>query len=378
MNHFKFEVTKLDGGSDARLGRIQTPHGSIETPVFMPVGTRASVRGMTPEELVDVGSQIVLANAYHLYLRPGHELIAEAGGLHRFMHWDRPILTDSGGYQIFSLSSTARILADGVEFRAVIDGSKHFFTPELAIQVQEALGADIIMPLDHCPPYTKDRKLVTEAVSRTTDWARRSKSAQARADQALFGIVQGGVFPDLRRRSLEELVALDFPGYALGGLSVGEPTEESLAVLAGVAPALPPGKPRYLMGVGSVAEIWQAIALGVDMFDSVFPTRVARNGTALTSTGKLNIKNQRYERDFGPIDPNCGCYCCRHYTRGYIRHLYQAGELLPLRLLTWHNLTFTIEAVAQARRSIEAGDYKTRLDKFLADTENTKLDGDGN
>jgi queuine tRNA-ribosyltransferase len=369
MTTFKFEITKVDGGTDARLGRIETAHGSIETPVFMPVGTRASVRGMTPEELVEVGSEIILANAYHLYLRPGHDLVAEAGGLHRFMHWDRPILTDSGGYQIFSLSSTARMSADGVEFRSVIDGSKHFFTPELAIQVQQALGADIIMPLDHCPPYTKDRKLVTEAVDRTTDWARRCKAAHNRDDQALFGIIQGGVFPDLRRRSLEELTALDFPGYALGGLSVGEPTEESLAVLAGVTPALPPAKPRYLMGVGSVAEIWQAIALGVDMFDSVFPTRVARNGTALTSAGKLNIKNRQYERDFGPIDADCRCYCCRHYSRSYIRHLYQAGEILPLRLLTWHNLTFTIAAVREARRAIAAGEYKSRLDRLLADSE---------
>lgn len=368
---FKFEVTKSDAKTAARLGRITTPHGVIDTPVFMPVGTRAAVRAMTPEELVELGAEIVLANAYHLYLRPGHELVAAAGGLHKFMHWDRPILTDSGGFQIFSLSSIMRITPDGVEFRALIDGSKHFFTPELAIKVQEDLGADIIMPLDQCTPYPSDRQFVAEAVTLTSAWAKRCRAAHKRENQALFGIIQGGVYPDLRLRSLEELLALDFPGYAFGGLSVGEPAEEALSVLEAVAPHVPPEKPRYLMGVGSVVDIVSAIAHGVDMFDSVFPTRVARNGTAFTSAGRVNIRNRQYERDMGPIDSQCSCYCCANYSRSYIRHLYMAGEILPLRLLSWHNLYFTIRAVKAARQAIEDGDYRAWLDRFIADSEKT-------
>jgi queuine tRNA-ribosyltransferase len=363
---FKFEVTQMDTKTAARLGRITTPHGVVDTPVFMPVGTRASVRGMTPEELVEIGAEIILSNAYHLYLRPGHELVAEAGGLHKFMHWDRPVLTDSGGYQIFSLSPIMRLSPDGVEFRALIDGSKHFLTPELVVKVQEDLGADIIMPLDHCAPYPSDRRFVAEAVATTTAWARRSRAAHRREDQALFGIVQGGVYSDLRLRSLEELLALDFPGYAFGGLSVGEPAEEALEVLAAVTPSVPADKPRYLMGVGSVADIVAAVAQGIDMFDSVFPTRVARNGTAFTSNGRVNIRNRQYERDMGPIDENCACYCCSNYSRSYIRHLYMAGELLPLRLLTWHNLFFTISTVREVRKAIAGGDYKGWLGRFLA------------
>ncbi|MDP1807920.1 MAG: tRNA guanosine(34) transglycosylase Tgt [Actinomycetota bacterium] len=372
---FKFEVIKTDPNTAARLGRITTPHGVIDTPVFMPVGTRASVRAMTPEELVDLGAEIVLANAYHLYLRPGHKLVSVAGGLHKFMHWDRPILTDSGGYQIFSLSPIMRITPDGVEFRALIDGSKHFFTPELAIKVQEDLGADIIMSLDQCTPYPSDHQFVARAVALTSAWAKRCRAAHKREDQALFGIIQGGVYPDLRLRSLEDLLALDFPGYAFGGLSVGESAEEALSILAAVTPNIPPEKPRYLMGVGSVVDIICAIEQGVDMFDSVFPTRVARNGTALTSSGRVNIRNRRYERDMGPIDSRCSCYCCANYSRSYIRHLYMAGEILPLRLLSWHNLSFTIQAVGSARQAIERGDYRDWLDRFIADLE--KTDGKG-
>lgn len=351
------------------MGKATTVHGSFDTPVFMPVGTRASVRAMTPEELVTLGAEIVLANAYHLYLRPGHDLVAEAGGLHAFMHWDRPILTDSGGYQIFSLSHIMRIEAGGVEFRAPLDGSKHFFTPELAIAVQEALGADIIMPLDHCAPYPADRAFVAEAVQTTTAWAKRCRAAQRRENQALFGIIQGGFYDDLRRQSYEELLALDFPGYALGGLSVGEPPEETLKVLEGLQPVLPADKPRYLMGVGSVAEIIRSIEKGIDMFDSVFPTRVARNGTALTAKGRVNIRNNQYERDMRPIDPDCACYACCNFSRAYIRHLYMAGEILPLRLLSWHNLFFTIDAVKQARRAIADGNYRAWSDSFLAGME---------
>jgi len=325
---------------------------------------------MTPEELVEIGSEIILSNAYHLYLRPGHELVAEAGGLHKFMHWDRPILTDSGGYQIFSLSQTMRLSQEGVEFRALIDGSKHFLTPELVVKVQEDLGADIIMPLDHCAPYPSDHSFVAEAVATTSAWARRCRDAHRREDQALFGIVQGGVYEDLRRRSLEELLELDFPGYAFGGLSVGEPAEEALAVLSAVTPFVPADKPRYLMGVGSVIDIVAAIGQGIDMFDSVFPTRVARNGTAFTSAGRVNIRNKQYERDMRPIDERCSCYCCSNYSRSYIRHLYMAGEILPLRLLSWHNLFYTISVVKQARQAIAAGDYRSWLDRFIAEAGN--------
>jgi queuine tRNA-ribosyltransferase len=365
MMEFKFKLEKTDTQTRARRGRVITTHGDFETPVFMPVGTRGSVRAMTPEELSEIGAEIVLANAYHLYLRPGHDLVAEAGDLHAFMHWDRPILTDSGGYQVFSLGGGTRLFPDGVEFRSPVDGAKHFFTPELAVRVQEALGADIIMPLDHCPPYTDDKNLVSEAVKTTTAWAKRSRAAKNRSDQALFGIIQGGVFTDLRRQSAEEVTALDFPGYAVGGLSVGEPLDQGIEILSETTPLLPADRPRYLMGVGSVAEILKGISVGIDMFDSVFPTRVARNGLALTSIGRLNIRNNRFSRDLTPLDPNCSCYTCRYYSRAYIRHLYMCGEILPLRLLTWHNLAFTVDAVRQAREAIDNGCYPVWVDKFL-------------
>ena len=363
---FKFSLLKNDSETSARLGQISTAHGLIDTPVFMPVGTRATVRTMTPEELKEVRAEIILSNAYHLYLRPGAEIVEKAGGLHKFMHWDRPILTDSGGFQIFSLSSIMRVEADGVEFRSPLDGSKHFFTPELAIDVQEKLGADIIMPLDHCVSYPSDREAVAKAVDLTTAWARRCQEAHTRDDQALFGIVQGGVYPELRKKSAEELSALDFPGYALGGLSVGEPIDLANEMISHTTQSLPVEKPRYLMGVGSVAEIGVAISHGIDMFDSVFPTRVARNGTAFTSAGPVNIRNKKYEDDFQPIDANCNCYCCTNYSRSYIRHLYMAGEILPLRLLTQHNLTFTINAVLSARDAISQGTFQGWLDNILA------------
>ncbi len=366
MNGFKFELLKTDKKSKARLGRMITAHGVVDTPVFMPVGTRASVRTMTPEELVDLGAEIILANAYHLYLRPGHNLIAEAGGLHKFMHWDRPILTDSGGFQIFSLNSIMKINPDGVEFRAPLDGSKHFFTPELAIDVQEKLGADIIMPLDHCVAYSSERQVVAEAVDLTTSWARRCLAAHNNKSQALFGIVQGGVHADLRKRSADALTEMDFSGYALGGLSVGEPAREAIDIISGATALLPDSKPRYLMGVGSVAEIAAAIGQGIDMFDSVFPTRVARNGTAFISGGRVNIKNQQYERDQKPIDSDCGCYCCENYSRSYIRHLYMAGEILALRLMTWHNLAFTINVVKEARQAVSEDRFGSWLENILA------------
>ncbi len=366
MKEFKFELLKTDRKTQARLGRMTTAHGVVDTPVFMPVGTRASVRTMTPEELVDLGVEIILANAYHLYLRPGHNLIEEAGGLHKFMHWDAPILTDSGGFQIFSLSSIMRINPDGVEFRAPHDGSKHFFTPELAIDVQEKLGADIIMPLDHCVAYPSDRQVVADAVDLTTAWARRCLAAHTKKSQALFGIVQGGIHADLRKRSAEALTDLDFSGYALGGLSVGEPARDAIEVISGTIALLPASKPRYLMGVGSVVEIAIAIGQGVDMFDSVFPTRVARNGTAFTTGGRVNIRNQKYEKDQQPIDGDCSCYCCANYSRGYIRHLYMVGEILALRLMTCHNLAFTINVIREARQAVSEDRFQGWLDNILA------------
>lgn len=361
---FSFELTKTDDRTMARRGRVTTAHGVFETPVFMPVGTRASVRAMTPEELESLGAEIILANAYHLYLRPGHDLVAEAGGVHKMMNWRGPLLTDSGGFQVFSMGKDMKLFPDGVEFRSRLDGDKHFYTPELAVEVQEALGSDIIMPLDHCPPYTDDKELVERAVETTTVWAERSLKASVREDQALFGIVQGGIFNDLRRRSAEQLTALDFSGYSIGGLSVGEPLDRGLEVLGETTPLLPADKPRYLMGVGSVAEIVKAVAAGVDMFDSVFPTRVARNGLALTSHGRLNIRNSRHTRELGPLDEKCSCYACQNYSRAYIRYLYMSGEILPLRLLTWHNLAFTINVVRQARAAIDAGDFRGWLDSF--------------
>ncbi len=361
-----FDITATDGRTAARRGRVTTSHGVFETPVFMPVGTRGSVRGMTPEEVSEVGAEIILANAYHLYLRPGQRLVEKAGGLHEFMNWPGPILTDSGGFQVFSLGDATRLFSDGVEFRSMVDGAKHFYTPELALRVQEALGSDIAMPLDHCPPYTDDRELVAKAVETTTRWLRQTVDVKKREDQALFGIVQGGVFADLRRESAAQITALDLPGYAIGGLSVGEPLDIGLESLAQTVPLLPPERPRYLMGVGSVLEIVKSVGLGVDMFDSVFPTRVARNGTALTSVGRLNIRNSRFSDDLGPLDPDCGCYTCRRYSRAYIRHLYMCKEILPLRLLSGHNLAFTIDCVAQARRAIEESRYDEWLDSFSA------------
>lgn len=366
----EFEVLKQDSRTGARLGRLTTPHGEVSTPVFMPVGTRATIKTMTPEELETIGVEMVLANAYHLYLRPGADLIAEAGGIHRFMHWDRPILTDSGGYQIFSLSPIVQIDEEAVEWRSILDGSKHRFTPELAMAVQEKIGADIAMVLDQCTPYPAEKAFVQQAVERTTAWARRCRQAHRRPDQALFGIVQGGVYPDLRRRSVEELLPLDFPGYAIGGLSVGEPHERAYEILGQVMPLLPPDRPRYLMGVGRVDSLVRAVDLGIDMFDSALPTRVARNGTAFTSAGRVNIRNQQYARDMRPLDESCSCYTCRHYTRSYIRHLYVAGEILPLRLLTWHNLFFTVGVVESVRQAIAGDRFSAFRDSFMALAEN--------
>ncbi len=348
-----FKLKQQSTESAARLGEISTPHGVIETPVFMPVGTKATVKAMTPEELKGLGAEIILSNTYHLYLRPGHALIEQAGGLHQFMNWDRPILTDSGGFQVFSLGKLRKIEEAGVLFRSHIDGSKHFISPEKAIEIQNALGADIVMAFDECPPYPAEYDYVAQSLARTTRWAERCKAAHAKPDrQALFGIVQGGMFKDLRRRSAEQLVALDLPGYAIGGLSVGEPKDVMYQVLDYTVDWLPADKPRYLMGVGSPDALIEGVIRGVDMFDCVLPTRTARMGTALTSRGSLAIKKAQYLSDFSALDPDCDCYTCRNYSRAYLRHLYKENEILSARLLSTHNLHFLVNLMRQIRQAI--------------------------
>ena len=351
---FRYELIKEDRDSKARLGKIYTPHGVIETPIFMPVGTRATVKAMTPEELKDLGAQIILGNTYHLYLKPGHELIEEAGGLHKFMNWDRPILTDSGGFQVFSLGDLRKITEEGVEFRSHIDGSKHFISPEKSIQIQNSLGSDIIMAFDECAPYPSDWDYVKKSLERTTRWAKRCKDANANPDtQALFGIIQGGMYRDLREQSAKEIIDLDFPGYAVGGLSVGEPADLMCEMLDYTVPLLPKEKPRYLMGVGSPDYLFEAVIRGIDMADCVLPTRIARNGTVLTSQGKLVIRNEIYSRDFTSLDPECDCYTCKNYSRAYIRHLFNVNEILGSRLATIHNLYFLIKLMENIREAIK-------------------------
>ncbi len=349
----RYELIKECSQTGARLGRLHTPHGIIETPIFMPVGTQATVKAMTPEELKEMEAQIILSNTYHLYLRPGHELIKEAGGLHKFMNWDRPILTDSGGFQVFSLGDLRKITEEGVTFQSHLDGSKHFLSPEKVMEIENALGADIIMAFDECAPFPAEHDYVKKSLERTTRWAVRCKQAHTNTEnQALFGIVQGGMYRDLREQSAAELVALDFPGYSIGGLSVGEPKELMYEVLDYTTPLLPKDKPRYLMGVGSPDALIEGVIRGIDMFDCVLPTRIARNGTAMTSEGKVVIKNAKYTRDFTPLDPNCGCYCCKNYTRAYLRHLYKADEILSSRLMSTHNLHFLIHLMKQVRQAI--------------------------
>lgn len=341
-----------------RLGRLVTPHGDIETPVFMPVGTQATVKSLSPTEVAGAGAQVILANTYHLYLRPGPEVVREAGGLHHFMGWPHSILTDSGGFQVFSLAPLRRISEDGVLFRSHLDGSEHFFTPERAVAIQEALGADIIMAFDECPPYPCTREEAEAAARRTLAWARRCLQAQRRADQALFGIVQGSVFPELRAEQARALVELDFPGYAIGGLSVGEPKPLMYDMLEVVTPLLPREKPRYLMGVGSPDALLEGVARGIDMFDCVLPTREARHGRVYTWDGVLTIRNATFARDWRPIDAECGCEACRHFTRAYLRHLFKAGEILGLRLATLHNLHFFLDLMAQIRKSLREGRFE--------------------
>ncbi|WP_228282530.1 tRNA guanosine(34) transglycosylase Tgt [Rubrobacter tropicus] len=342
---------------EARAGLLDTPHGRVQTPTFMPVGTKGTVKGLTPADLRGAGAGIILGNTYHLYLRPGADLVREAGDLHAFSGWDGPMLTDSGGFQVFSLAKTRKISERGVRFASVYDGSTHEFTPELTTRVQEDLGADIAMVLDECPPANAARGYHEDSLRRTARWARRCKDAHSREDQALFGIVQGGLHEDLRRESLERTVEIGFPGYAVGGLSVGESREEMLQTLAATALMLPWESPRYFMGIGDPVGILQVISLGVDMFDCVLPTRLARHGAALTPDGRLNLKNSRFRRDFGPLDPECSCETCTGYSRAYLAHLVREDELLGHRLLTLHNVHFTANLCRQARREISSGTY---------------------
>ncbi|MGB0089279.1 MAG: tRNA guanosine(34) transglycosylase Tgt [Planifilum fulgidum] len=363
----RYELIKVCKQSGARLGRLHTPHGTFETPMFMPVGTQATVKTMSPEELEEIGSGIILANTYHLYLRPGHEIVREAGGLHRFMNWNRGILTDSGGFQVFSLSPLRKITEEGVSFRSHISGEPLFLSPEKSIEVQNALGADIIMAFDECPPYPAEREYVQASLERTTRWAERCLKAHRRPqDQALFGIVQGGMYKDLREQSAKQLVAMDFPGYAVGGLSVGEPKELMYEILSHTTPLLPADKPRYLMGVGSPDALIEGVIRGIDMFDCVLPTRIARNGTTMTSQGRLVVRNARYARDFSPLDPECDCYTCRHYTRAYIRHLIKADEIFGLRLTTYHNLYFLTRLMERIREAIRKDRLLDFRDQFFA------------
>lgn len=361
-----YELIKTCAQTGARLGRVHTPHGVIDTPTFMPVGTQATVKSMSPEELKTLGAEIILSNTYHLFLRPGHELVKEAGGLHKFMNWDRPILTDSGGFQVFSLSEMRKITEQGVEFRSHLNGDKLSLTPESATHVQNALGADIIMAFDECPPYPAEYEYVKQSTERTSRWAERCLKAHQRvSDQALFAIVQGGMHKDLRKQSAHDLTSLDFPGYAMGGLSVGEPKPIMYEMLEETIHLLPSNKPRYLMGVGSPDALIDGSIRGVDMFDCVLPTRIARNGTLMTSEGRLVVRNAKYTNDFGPLDPECSCYTCQNYSRAYIRHLIKADETFGLRLTTIHNLHFLVDLMGQVRQAIRDDRLGTFRDHFF-------------
>ena len=352
---FSFELIKTSVDSRARLGRMTTAHGEVRTPVFMPVGTQGTVKAMTPDRLEEAGAEIILGNTYHLYLRPGHDLIREHGGLHRFMNWDRPILTDSGGFQIFSLGPLRKITEEGVRFQSHIDGSKHFLSPEKAVEIQQALGSDIMMCFDDCTPFPADRAYAEKSMALTHRWAKRCRAAKTSEGGALFGIVQGGMYRDLRTASVETLVEIGFDGYAIGGLSVGEPKALMLEALEETAHLLPAGQPRYLMGVGTPEDIVEGVHHGIDLFDCVIPTRCARNGLLFTNRGKVVIKNARYRTDQAPLDETCDCYTCRNFSRAYLRHLFIAREILALLLNTIHNVRFYLALMERIRTAI-AGD----------------------
>jgi queuine tRNA-ribosyltransferase len=363
----RYELIKSCKQSGARLGRIHTPHGVIETPAFMPVGTQATVKTLSPEELKQMDAHIILSNTYHLFLRPGHELVRQAGGLHRFMNWDRPILTDSGGFQVFSLSEMRKITEEGVHFRSHLNGDKMFLSPEVAMHVQNALGADIMMAFDECPPYPADYAYAKQSLERTSRWAERCLISHERPEsQALFAIIQGGMHEDLRRQSAADLTSMEFPGYAIGGLSVGEPKPLMYEVLDYTVPLMPANKPRYLMGVGSPDALVEGSIRGIDMFDCVLPTRIARNGTVMTSSGRLVIRNAKYAEDFTPLDPNCHCYTCTNYSRAYIRHLIKADETFGIRLTSIHNLHFLLDLMHNIRQAIAEDRLLDYRNEFFA------------
>lgn len=361
----QFEIISKSSKTSARLGRLHTSRAVIETPVFMPVGTQATVKAVSQEELCEMGFELILANTYHLYLRPGHELIRKAGGLHRFMNWDGPILTDSGGYQVFSLSDLRRIGDDGVVFKSHIDGSEHKFTPEGVMEIQSAIGSDIAMAFDECPPYPCSYEAAKEATQRTHDWALRCKSSAAEG-QTLFGIVQGSTYRDLREWSAEFIASLDLPGNAIGGVSVGEPKPAMQEAVEWTVPLLPEAKPRYLMGVGTPVDIIDFVMQGIDMFDCVLPTRLGRNGSMYTTHGRINIKNARFTEDLSPLDPECDCWACRNYTRAYIRHLYKSDEILAARLATYHNLYFYQRVVSGIRQAIARDEIVAFRKEFMS------------
>jgi queuine tRNA-ribosyltransferase len=362
---FQFDLIKHDSSTAARLGKMITPHGMVHTPAFMPVGTQGTVKSMLPEEIKNCGAEIILGNTYHLYLRPGHETIKKLGGLHRFMNWPDPILTDSGGFQVYSLGALRKITPDGVMFRSHIDGSQHFLSPQKAIEIQEALGADIMMCLDECTPYPSTLSQTAESLALTIKWADLCRQAKTSVDQALFGIVQGGTYLNLRKQAVEQTVPLDFDGYALGGVSVGEPKEIMYEITDSITPLLPVNKPRYLMGVGTPEDIVFGVSCGIDMFDCVIPTRCARHGLLFTNSEKIVIKNSRWRECDDPIDETCDCYTCKNYSRAYLRHLYVAGEILAMVLNTIHNVRYYMRLMEQIRTALKEGRFLEFKNDFL-------------
>ena len=364
MKNFYLEIKHIDKQTGARYGILHTPHGNVEVPMFMPVGTLATVKTLSPEELISMGSGVILSNTYHLHIRPGEDIVAKAGGLHKFMNYPGPILTDSGGFQVFSLADNRKINEEGVMFKSHLSGDKMFFSPEVAIDIQEKLGADIIMSFDECIPYPVTHEYAKKSVERTLRWAKRGKDAHKREDQALFGIVQGSDYEDLRKYCAEELTKMDFPGYSIGGTSIGEPKESFSKMVEYSVKYLPFDKPRYLMGIGSIDFILEGIEKGVDMFDCVLPTRIARHGALMTHKGRINIRDAKYKEDFTPLDSECDCYTCRNYTKAYLRHLYVADETFGKRLLSIHNIRFLIKMMEDARKAIQEdrfGDFKKEM-----------------
>ena len=365
MKDFYLEILHVDKNSGARYGILHTPHGNVEVPMFMPVGTLATVKTLSPEELYEMGAGVILANTYHLHLRPGDEIVKKAGGVHKFMNYKGPILTDSGGFQVFSLAERRKITEEGVEFKSHLNGDKLFFSPEKAIEIQENIGADIIMSFDECIPYPSTYEYTKKSTERTLRWAKRGLEAHKCEDQALFGIVQGGEYEDLRKMCAEELAKMDFPGFSIGGTSIGEPKEVCFKMIDYAVKYLPEDKPRYLMGVGSIDYLLGGIQRGVDMFDCVLPTRLARHGALMTSTGRVNIRDAKYKEDFTPLDPNCDCYCCKNYTKAYLRHLYIADETFGKRLLSIHNVRFLIKLMEGAREAIKNDSFNEYMEEKI-------------